>query len=144
MISQHLLRRRGTKTTEQLTFSDGCETLIKSNLLSPVWRGLLQKNQIHEGGKIDQRISQLDLKCSQMGAKGWEQRRGNASSYFSLFPRLPVLSLHRRSAEMCRSQQQLSGRELTFKASRALSCNSFIRLLSIIGNFYVNLLRVAI
>lgn len=70
VISQQLLRQRGTKTTEQLTFSDGCETLIKSNLLSPVWRGLLQKNKIYEGDEIDQRISQLDLKCSQMGAKG--------------------------------------------------------------------------
>lgn len=56
VISQPLLRLRRTKTTEQLTFSDGCETLIKSNLLSPVWKGLPQekKKKKPEGEEVDQ------------------------------------------------------------------------------------------
>lgn len=41
---QQLPRPRGAETTEQLTFGDGCETLIKSRVFSIIWEGELQKN----------------------------------------------------------------------------------------------------
>lgn len=77
MISQQLLRLRGTKTTEQLTFSDGCETLIKGNLLSPVWRGLLQKKKIHERDKIDQPAR---FKMQPDGCKRVRAKKGKAAN----------------------------------------------------------------
>lgn len=41
---QQLQSLRGAETTEQLTFGDGCETLIKNRVSSVMWEGELQKN----------------------------------------------------------------------------------------------------
>lgn len=72
--------QREAKTTEQLTFGDGCETLIKTGASSTIWEGELQKNVWGGWGSEslgkDQCVIMQNIKYVQMSVIGQEQPRG--------------------------------------------------------------------